>query len=666
MKKTGLLSIAILTVTIGTAQNSCITAIPVGVGSYVVSAVDGPEIPDPICAQNGLGNTSASEWYSFTATGINTITVSTDLPGTQGVDTRVHIYSGQCGSLTCVGGDDDSGVGNNTSIASWNSMTGTRYLIAFDNRWSSAGFHFKITESEPVNSMINFTAQSIGISGSALAVVDMDGDGLDDLVAVTSTNINIHHQQATGGFSSTNITTTTADHAASWSLAAGDLDDNGFRDLMYGSGSGVTFMIANEDGTVFHEVSPPEYIFTQRTNFIDINNDGFLDAFACHDVEPNCYFMNDGNGVLTFYQGGIGDTPSGGNYGSLWVDYDNDGDADCFISKCRGAQQPSGINQLLQNNGGVFTDVAPQLGLADNTQTWSSAWGDFDNDGDMDVMVGASSFQNGGHQLMRNDGFTTFTNVTAGSGYDTFTGVGHEHVTYDFNNDGWLDIMGAGNTIMINNGNMTFTPSPVPASIGPMGDLNNDGFWDIVNEGTIYMNSGNNNNYLKVRTIGTVSNRDGIGARVEVMTAQGNQIRDVRAGEGFRYMSSIGAHFGLGLTDAITEVIVRWPSGIVDHIMTPTINGTLTVVEGAHPVGIDEAEAAELNLFPNPVQDILQVTAATDLTNAIVSVLDASGKLVVNATLINGRVDVSKLTGGAYTITITKGKTVMVRKFTKH
>lgn len=665
MKRSLVLSIASLAAVVGSGQNTCSTALDVGVGAYVVTSVDGPEIPDPLCAPNGLGSTSASEWYAFTALGVNTITVSTDLPGTQGVDTRVHIYSGQCGALTCVVGDDDSGAGNNASVASWNSVAGVTYLIAFDNRWSSSGFHFSITETDLTNTLINFTPQNVNTTGSELAVVDMDGDGLDDLVSVTETNINIHHQLATGGLASTNITTTTADFPASWSLAAGDLDDNGYRDLLYGSSVGATFMIANADGTEFTEFSPPNYIFVQRTNFVDINNDGILDAFTCHDVEPNCYFLNDGNGTLTFYQGGIGDTPDGGNYGSLWVDYDNDGDADCFISKCRGADQPSGINQLLQNNNGVYTDVAPQVGLAANTQTWSSAWGDFDNDGDMDVLVGASSFQNGGHQLMRNDGFTAFTEVTAGSGWDTFTGTGHEHVTYDFNNDGWLDIMGAGNTIHMNNGNMTFAPASVPVGIGAMGDLNNDGFWDIVNGNTIYMNNGNDNNYLKVRTIGTVSNRDGIGARVEVMTAQGMQIRDVRAGEGFRYMSSIMAHFGIGAEEAITEVIVRWPSGIVDHILNPTINGTLTVVEGAHPVGIDEAEKAELNLFPNPVKDMLQVTAATDLMNAIVNVLDASGKQVLVSTLINGRVDVSKFTSGVYTVTITKEKTVMVRKFTK-
>ena len=175
MKNTGLLSIALLAATIATAQNSCSTAISVGVGSYVVSAVDGPEIPDPICAQNGLGNTSASEWYAFTATGINTITVSTDLPGSQGVDTRINVYSGSCGSLTCVGGDDDSGDGN-TSIASWNSVTGVTYLIAFDNRWSSLGFHFSIVGSDPVNALINFTPQTVSVSGSSLAVVDMDGE----------------------------------------------------------------------------------------------------------------------------------------------------------------------------------------------------------------------------------------------------------------------------------------------------------------------------------------------------------------------------------------------------------------------------------------------------------------------------------------------------------
>ena len=68
-----------------------------------------------------------------------------------------------------------------------------------------------------------------------------------------------------------------------------------------------------------------------------------------------------------------------------------------------------------RNNGdGTFTEVAEGLGLADNVQTWSSAWGDFDNDGDMDVLVGASSTANGSHKLIRNDGNDVFVDVTAG------------------------------------------------------------------------------------------------------------------------------------------------------------------------------------------------------------------------------------------------------------
>ena len=70
----------------------------------------------------------------------------------------------------------------------------------------------------------------------------------------------------------------------SWSMAAADYDKNGWTDLLYGNGSGVTFMRANSTGTGFSEISGSEYVFSQRSNFVDLNNDGNLDAFVCHDV----------------------------------------------------------------------------------------------------------------------------------------------------------------------------------------------------------------------------------------------------------------------------------------------------------------------------------------------------------------------------------------------
>ena len=233
-----------------------------------------------------------------------------------------------------------------------------------------------------------FTTSGVGVSGTQRAAVDMNGDFLDDVVSIGNTNVNIFYQQAGGGLSNTatNITTTSAANSPSWSLAAADFDGNGFTDLLYGGGSGVTFMKANETGTGFTQASGSEYVFSQRSNFADINNDGHLDAFVCHDVDANVYYINDGNGNLTYGQGDLGLVR--GNYGSVWIDYDNDRDIDMFIAKCGGGP----INQLFTNNGdGTYTDTAPAQGLDDGMQTWSSAWGDYDNDGDMDAYIGASS-----------------------------------------------------------------------------------------------------------------------------------------------------------------------------------------------------------------------------------------------------------------------------------
>ncbi|HMI08573.1 MAG TPA: CRTAC1 family protein, partial [Flavobacterium sp.] len=396
-------------------------------------------------------------------------------------------------------------------------------------------------------------------------VVDMNGDYLDDLVGVKNNVITISYQNPDGTFTTVVRPSTFAHHLPGWSIAAGDIDGNGFNDLMYGSADGVSFMKANDDGTAYTEMNFTQNVFSQRSNFIDINNDGDLDAFMCHDVAPNVYFINDGNGNYTFNQGGLGDFPSGGNYGSIWVDYDNDGDQDLFIAKCRGGNSGANINEMHRNNGdGTFIEVGAEAGLNDPIQSWSSAWADFDNDGDMDFYIGAYSLDNGPNKLMRNNGDGTFTNVTAGSGFDTITGntTGISFYAHDFNNDGYVDIHGPGNRIMVNNHNMTFTSVQIVASAGlPIGDLNNDGFLDFRIYNTVYLNNPNGNNWLTLNLQGVESNRNGIGARIEIYGSWGKQIRDVRSGEGFNYMGTLNPHFGLGLADAIEKVVVKWPSG---------------------------------------------------------------------------------------------------------
>ena len=427
-------------------------------------------------------------------------------------------------------------------------------------------------------------------------------------------------------------------------MCAGDLDNNGYTDLVYAGGGGATMMIANSDGTAFTEISPSQYIFPQRSNTVDINNDGLLDVFVCHDVDSNVYFINDGAGGFITHQGGLGDIPVGGNYGSIWSDMDNDGDVDMFIAKC-GSHN---INELHVNNGdGTYTEMASSFNLDDPTQTWSCAVGDFDNDGDMDVVVGASS---GVHRVSRNDG-ATFTDVTSGSGFDSFGGTSIEWVTKDFDNDGNLDVMGAG-AMMMGNGDLTFNYNPISISNGPIGDLNNDGFLDIVNGSTIHYNDGNDNNWIKIHTVGTVSNIDGIGARIEIHTPAGIRIRDIRSGEGFGHMNSMAANFGLGSETQVNLVRVIWPSGIINTFADPTINESLVVVENE---GLDVRDldgASRFVVFPNPSIDMINLKGLENRTEAVYIIRNMVGQEVARGPLLNTQIDISELGSGSYLIAV--------------
>jgi hypothetical protein len=653
MKHLLLPALALLAVGSAKAQNTCATALPVGLGLHTVDAINGTQPASPLCIGAAA---SMAEWFTFTATVDTAMQVTSFLSGYPTVDTRVHVYTGNCGALTCLAADDDTGPGY-SSICNFNVTAGTTYTIAFDNYWTANGFTFALVEVAPPTppvELINFGSTSIATSG--LGALDMNNDGLDDIVGVSTNAVTILKQLATGGFQTSTIMTTPAVNTPSWSFAAGDLDGNGWNDMIYGGGSGATIMFANSDGTGFNQFNFPDnpYIFCQRTNMVDLENDGDLDGFSCHDVDANVAFVNDGSGNLTFTQGGYG--PTCGNYGSLWTDWDNDGDQDLFIAKC--GCDP--VDQIMRNNGdGTFTEMNVALGFADNHQSWSSAWGDFDNDGDMDVLIGASS--SGYHKLMRNNGNSTFTNVTAGSGIDNFTGQSIEWTTHDFNNDGWLDIHGGGG-MLINNGDMTFQLDNTVPGNGPVADLNNDGFLDIVNGSTLRLNQPNENNWMRVRLIGTVSNKSAIGARITITTASGSQIREIRSGDGFRYMSTLYAHFGIGTDEEVLQISIRWPSGIVQVIENPAINTLHTITEELQ-TSVATERGAEVRVFPVPATD--QLTVSGIAPNSLVRVIDAAGRTVISTTLSSSRLNVSALTAGTYVLEAITSEGRVVRTFSK-
>ncbi|MCS3867131.1 uncharacterized protein YidB (DUF937 family) [Chryseobacterium ginsenosidimutans] len=621
------------------------------------------DAPTTACSLGSSG--SKGLWYKYTATQNKTIRVATSTAG-QNADTRLVVFTGSCTALSCLTANDD--FAGTFSQVTFNVVAGTTYYIVFDNKYSSLGFNITLSEVVVVPDRLSFTSQSISTGGTLNnCIVDMNGDYLDDIVTVVSpTQINISYQQTGGGFTNTSYTVPTTTITPSWSIAAGDYDNNGYNDLVYGSGSGIAFLKANSNGTAYTSDRKTQSFLVQRTNFIDINNDGKLDAFICDDNAPNRYYLNDGTN-MNHHQGGLGDFPSGGNYGSIWIDYDNDGDMDLYIAKCSGGGSGPGgnIDELHKNNGdGTFTNVALTSNMANPTQTWSAAWGDFNNDGWMDAVVGINSTSNGLSKVMKNNGDGTFTDKSVGSGYDTTNALSREYVAYDFDNDGFLDVLGASNTIMFGNGDFTFVPNASVYNIDyydrPIGDLNNDGFLDIQNGNNILINAGNTNKWLKVTLKGIQSNRNGIGARVEIYGVWGKQIRDIQSGIGFGNMNTLNAHFGIGQATAITKVVVKWPSGIVDVINNVTPNTTLHVIEGTF-LDVKDVQTSQetFTIYPNPTHDIINFKTANNFTPVEAKVYEMSGRMVLQTKVERNSISIRELNTGNYLLILTdkNGKT---------
>jgi hypothetical protein len=241
---------------------------------------------------------------------------------------------------------------------------------------------------------------------------------------------------------------------------------------------------------------------------------------------------------------------------------------------------------MLRNDGGTFVDVtAPPLNDPDNTV--GVAWGDYDNDGDLDAYLACDSWPNT-NNLLRNDGAGVFVDVTTPALADTlfFPKAGYSPSWADCDNDGDLDLF-LSNSAHVNRfwqndgagGFVDMAPAIMAGSGGTSSDSRGAAWADFDLDGDLdlYMShlllnslfrndNTHGNHWLHLDLEGTSSNRDGVGAEVEVTAGGVARIRAVSGGGGTHAQESRRVEFGLGQATSVDRIVVRWPSGTVDSV----------------------------------------------------------------------------------------------------
>jgi hypothetical protein len=295
-------------------------------------------------------------------------------------------------------------------------------------------------------------------------------------------------------------------------------------------------------------------------------------------------------------------------------DFDEDGWPDIYFA-C-----DSTASILFRNNhDGTFTDVAVSAGAAYNEDGREQAGmgvsvGDFNGDGHLDIFK--TNFSDDTSTLYRNNGNGTFDDVTFAAGLGLHTQyLGWGTTFFDFDNDGWPDLLlvnghvypevdrqHLGSTypepriLYRNNGDGTF--SDISADGGPgiaamhagrglaVGDLWNDGRLSAVVSNmnappSLLVNQvRSSNHWIGIHTIGTKSNRDGIGARVTVKAGTRTLVDEVRSGGSYISNSDLRVHFGLGSVSKVDWVEIRWPSGLTERFEDMAADTIHTLREG--------------------------------------------------------------------------------------
>jgi hypothetical protein len=413
----------------------------------------------------------------------------------------------------------------------------------------------------------------------ATVAADFDNDGFVDLLVTGYGHVTLYRNKGNGKFE--DVTAKAGLNVPGWSIGAAwlDYDRDGCVDLFIGryvkfdpkyrayyaadnypgplDYAGNTNMLFhnNCDGT-FTDVSQKSGIskYIGRAMGVtagDFDGDGYPDIYVANDKTENFLFHNKRDG--TFQEVAV---PSGAAYGQngestsamgpVFADFENTGRVGLWVTDSR-------FNRLLSNGGADFTDITEAAGISQLTAQYVS-WGtgvyDFDNDGLRDIFIahgGLIHMVPQEHSIFRNLGAGHFADVASGAGpFFEVKSVARGACFADYDNDGKVDLF------MVNLG-------------GPGNLLHN------VSPGA--------NHWLACKLVGRKSNRDGIGAKVEVTAGGRKQQAERVAGSGYLSQDDARVHFGLGAATKAETVTVAWPSGKIQTLRDVAVDRVLTVEE---------------------------------------------------------------------------------------
>ncbi|MDP9267973.1 MAG: CRTAC1 family protein [Acidobacteriota bacterium] len=494
-----------------------------------------------------------------------------------------------------------------------------------------------------------------------VALLDFDNDGLLDIYFVNSLTVDTANQPKSvrsalyknlGNGKFVDVAEKAGVAFPGWGMGVctADYDGDGWEDL-YVTGLGGNHLYRNNGNGTFKDVTEEAGVggggWSTGCGFADYDRDGNLDLFVSryvkvelsnlpefgkgktceyHGVAVQCgprglpgasdfLFHSDGHGHFQEVgkQAGVDDPNGYFGLGIAWFDYNGDGWPDLYVAN---DSTPNFLYKNLHN--GKFEEVAFPAGVAvsdDGAEQGSMgvALGDYNNDGRFDLFV--TNFAEEYNDLYRNDGASGFTDASFRSktAPPSLPLVGWGTAFFDYDNDGWVDIIAVNGHVypqmetaqfggsagyrqpkllFRNLGDGTF--ANVTAEAGPLftekrvsrglavGDLDNDGAIDIVindldGAPQVLHNEGRQGNWITLRLRGKGKNPDAIGAVVRVTAGGKTQSRTVQSGTSYLSQDDMRQHFGLGVQPAIERIEVLWPDGTTSSQQNVKPNQILTI-----------------------------------------------------------------------------------------